>query len=87
MFAIFINKSNNCVVISRGTSLTIYRGQSLSNTDFDQMTKTTGGLISFDNFLFTSKDRNVYLAFADSNQSNPDVLEILFVMKMDIMHC
>ena len=45
-------------------SFTVYRGQGLSQTDFDQLKKTQGGLMSFNNFLSTSLDREVSLAFA-----------------------
>jgi hypothetical protein len=47
------------------------------------MTKTKGGLISFNNFLSTSKNRDVSLAFAETNQDNPDLVGILFIMKID----
>ena len=65
------------------TTLTVYRGQGLSKTDFEEMTKTKGGLMSFNNFLSTSKDRNVSLAFAESTHSDPDLIGILFVMTID----
>ena len=65
------------------TTFTVYRGQGLSKTDFEEMTKTRGGLISFNNFLSTSKDRGVSLAFAESNENNPDLIGILFVMTID----
>jgi hypothetical protein len=68
---------------SSGDVFTVYRGQGLSKTDFDQMIKTQGGLMSFNSFLSTSKDRNVSFAFADSNQCNPDLVGILFVMTID----
>jgi Tfp pilus assembly protein PilF len=61
-------------------SFTVYRGQGMSKTDFDQMTKTKGGLMSFNSFLSTSKDRAVPFAFATSNSNNPDLLGILFAM-------
>ncbi|CAF3584303.1 unnamed protein product [Adineta steineri] len=64
-------------------SFSVYRGQGLSTGDFEQMMKTKGGLISFNNFLSTSKDRDVSYAFAESNQANPDLFGILFVMKVD----
>jgi hypothetical protein len=38
-------------------SFTVYRGQDMSKVDFEQMVKTKGGLISFNNFLSTSKRR------------------------------
>ena len=62
---------------------TVYRGQGLSKADFEQMKETKGGLMSFNNFLSTSKDRAVSLAFAESNQSNPDLVGILFVLTID----
>ncbi|CAF4107723.1 unnamed protein product, partial [Adineta steineri] len=44
-------------------TFTVYRGQGLSTEDFEQMSKIKGGLISFNNFLSTSKDREVSYAF------------------------
>ena len=67
-----------------GATFTVYRGQGISKSDFEQMKKTNGGLISFNNFLSTSKNRNVSLAFAESNQSNLVSVGILFVMTIDI---
>ena len=62
---------------------TVYRGQGMSRADFDQMNKTKGGLLSFNNFLSTSRDYNVSHAFAESNLQNPDLMGILFVMTID----
>ena len=45
-------------------SFTVYRGQGLSPTDFEQLMKTQGGLLSFNNFLSTSQNRDVSLEFA-----------------------
>jgi hypothetical protein len=39
--------------------------------------------MSFNNFLFTSKDRDISLTFAESNLTNPDLIGILFVMTID----
>ncbi|CAF1442116.1 unnamed protein product [Adineta steineri] len=64
----------------------VYRGQGLSTEDFEQMMKMKGGLISFNNFLSTSKDRDFSYAFAESNQTNPDLVAILFVIKVDPSH-
>jgi tetratricopeptide (TPR) repeat protein len=62
--------------------LTVYRGQGLSKTDFDQMMNTKGGLISFNSFLSTSKNRAVSQLFAESNQNGSDLI-VIFVMKID----
>jgi tetratricopeptide (TPR) repeat protein len=62
---------------------TIYRGQGLAKTDFDQLMNTKGGLMSFNNFLPTSKDRNISLSFARNALANADSVGILFVLKID----
>jgi len=64
-------------------SFTVYRGQGMAKEDFEKMTKTKGGLISFNCFISTSKDRAVSFLFAESNQDNPDLVGILFVMTID----
>ena len=42
---------------------TVYRGQGLSPNDFDQLKSSEGGLLSFNNFLSTSKTRQVATEF------------------------
>ncbi|CAF2636615.1 unnamed protein product [Rotaria sp. Silwood2] len=61
----------------------VYRGQGMSQTDFDRMGKTKGGLISFNNFLSTSTDEFLSYAFAESNQDNPDLVGVLFEITID----
>jgi tetratricopeptide (TPR) repeat protein len=68
------------------TTLTVYRGQGMSEKDFEQMTKTKGGLMAFNSFLSTSKVRQVSLNFARRALSNPDLVGILFVMTIDPSH-
>jgi tetratricopeptide (TPR) repeat protein len=67
----------------KGKIFTVYRGQGLTKTSFEQMKETKGGLISFNNFLSTSKDRNVSLRFARNSLPDPDSVGILFVMTID----
>ncbi|CAF3827946.1 unnamed protein product [Adineta steineri] len=62
---------------------TVYRGQGLSKEDFTEMTKTKGGLLSFNNFLSTSKNRDVSLKFTRQAATNPDLVGILFVMSIN----
>ncbi|CAF1305618.1 unnamed protein product [Adineta steineri] len=62
---------------------TVYRGQGLSKEDFAEMTKTKGGLLSFNNFLSTSKKRDVSLNFAQQAATNPDLVGILFVISIN----
>jgi tetratricopeptide (TPR) repeat protein len=62
---------------------TIYRGQGLSKTDFDKMEEIQGGLISFNNFLSTSKDPTVAHGFAHSSLVNPASVGVVFVILID----
>ena len=64
-------------------SFTVYRGQGMSKADFEQMKKMKGGLLSFNNFLSTSKSPDVSLPFAHSTLSNPGLVGVLFVMVVD----
>ncbi|CAF1430855.1 unnamed protein product [Adineta steineri] len=64
-------------------TFTVYRGQGLSIEDFEKMSKIKGGLISFNNFLSTSKDRKISLSFAQHATTNPDQIGVLFVIKIN----
>ncbi|CAF0842947.1 unnamed protein product [Adineta steineri] len=64
-------------------TFTVYRGQGLSTGDFEKMSKIKGGLISFNNFLSTSKVRNISLGFAQNATTNPDQVGVLFIMKIN----
>ncbi|CAF2644176.1 unnamed protein product [Rotaria sp. Silwood2] len=59
-------------------SFTVYRGQGLLQRHFDQMVKIKCRLLSFNNFLSTSLDREVSLAFARNNQNDSDLIGVLF---------
>ncbi|CAF0916877.1 unnamed protein product [Adineta steineri] len=67
-------------------TFTVYRGQCLSKEAFTEMTKTKCGLLSFNNFLSTSKDRDVSLLFALQAATNPDLVGVLFVMSINPTH-
>ncbi|CAF3749177.1 unnamed protein product [Rotaria sp. Silwood1] len=62
---------------------TVYRGQGLSTTAFKEMMQSTGGLMSFNNFLSTSKNRKVPQQFATDALKTPDTIGILFNMTID----
>ncbi|CAF0867678.1 unnamed protein product [Adineta steineri] len=64
-------------------AFTVYRGHGLSKEDFIEMTETKGGLLSFNNFLSTSKNRGVSLDFAQQAATDPDLAGILFVMSIN----
>ena len=62
---------------------TVYRGQGLSPADFEQLMVIQGGLLSFNNFLSTSKYRNVSFDFAQRMIATSNLMGIVFVMKID----
>ena len=64
---------------------TVYRGHGLFHEYFDKMKKSKGGLMAFNNFLSTSYSRDISISFA--RQSSPDLIAILFVMKIDPHLC
>ncbi|CAF4114192.1 unnamed protein product, partial [Rotaria sordida] len=67
---------------------TVFRGQGLSVENFDKMKQTKGGLMSFNNFLSTSENRQVSLKFARKGASkNSDMVAILFIMTIDPNVC
>ena len=66
-----------------GKSFTVYRGQGLLKTDFEKLLKTKGGLMSFNNFLSTSKKREVSLGFAKDALTKTNMVGILFKMTID----
>ncbi|CAF0776354.1 unnamed protein product [Adineta steineri] len=78
--------SEQCDSHQLGKTFTVYRGQGLSKEDFTEMTQTKGGLLSFNNFLSTSKNRDVSLNFAQQASTNPDLVGILFVMSINPTH-
>jgi tetratricopeptide (TPR) repeat protein len=63
---------------SHSDSFIVYRGQGLSQTDFDQLKTTQGGLTSFNSFLSTSLDLAVSFAFAKSSTDDHDLVGVLF---------
>jgi tetratricopeptide (TPR) repeat protein len=67
----------------RSRNFTVYRGQGLSHKDFNQLMKSEGGLLSFNCFLSTSKNRKVSIAFAQRSSKISHMMGILFVMTID----
>ncbi|CAF0882349.1 unnamed protein product [Adineta steineri] len=61
----------------------VYRGQGLMKSDFEKLQKAKGGLMSFNNFLSTSKDKEVSLEFVGRASKEPNKVGILFIMSID----
>ena len=64
-------------------SFIVYRGQGLSETDFNRLKATQGELLAFNNFLSTSCNRETSLNFAGRAIAIPDSMGVLFVMTID----
>ena len=64
-------------------SFIVYRGQGLSKVDFEQLSKTRGGLLSFNNFLSTSKKQEISMRFVQDALANVEMVGVLFVMTID----
>ncbi|CAF4507352.1 unnamed protein product [Rotaria sp. Silwood1] len=75
--------AQQCVELSSSSSFTIYRGQGLPKADFDQLIKTQGGLLSFNNFLSASTKRAVSLNFVRRIVEISDFVGIVFAMNID----
>ncbi|CAF2604474.1 unnamed protein product [Rotaria sp. Silwood2] len=64
-------------------SFIVYHSQGLSQTNFDQLNKRKNGLLSFNNFLSTSTDREVSFNFIHQTIRTSDLIGILFVIKIE----
>ncbi|CAF1516683.1 unnamed protein product, partial [Rotaria sp. Silwood1] len=70
------------------TNFQVFRGQGLSMEDFEKMKKTKGGLMSFNNFLSTSRNRQIsFKNFARPAALNTNSVGILFIMNIDTAIC
>ncbi|CAF5001735.1 unnamed protein product, partial [Rotaria sp. Silwood1] len=63
---------------------TVYRGQGLTEQDFQHLLNTKGGLLSFNNFLSTSTEKQVAMEFVQHTMhKNKDIVGVLFIMTID----
>ncbi|CAF1332917.1 unnamed protein product [Rotaria sordida] len=66
----------------------VFRGQGLSMEAFEKMKKTKGGLMSFNNFLSTSRNREIsFKTFARPAAFDANTVGILFIMNIDTAIC
>ena len=78
-----IKKIHLTQFIDKHQSFTVYRGQQLSKADSEKLMTSKGGLISFNNFLSTSENRDVAYMLAESCSSNPNSVGVLFEIMID----
>ncbi|CAF4882154.1 unnamed protein product, partial [Rotaria sp. Silwood1] len=70
------------------TKFQVFRGQGLSMEDFEKMKKTERGLMSFNNFLSTSRNREIsFNTYAQAAAFHLNSVGVLFVMNIDTNIC
>ncbi|CAM4840682.1 unnamed protein product, partial [Rotaria magnacalcarata] len=65
------------------STMIVYRGQGMTNNQFENLSKCKGGLISFLNFLSTSRNKQISIEFARQAIEKRDLRGIIFRMKID----
>jgi hypothetical protein len=66
-----------------GDYRTVYRGQGMSSNEFKKVKNSQDSLLSFNNYLSTSTDRQVAFMFAESIGDNPALIGVLFHIDID----
>ncbi|CAF4068421.1 unnamed protein product [Rotaria sp. Silwood2] len=70
---------------TNSTTLTLYRGQQMTKQSFERIKNNVGGLLSFNNFLSTTANKNLALIYAGNTFNNEDLTAVLFQMDIDII--
>ncbi|CAF1328992.1 unnamed protein product [Rotaria sp. Silwood1] len=81
-----LHREQESINTTTNTPFQVFRGQSLSLENFEKMKKIKGGLMSFNNFLSTSRNQNVSLELF-ARPADPDSVGILFEMTIDPTLC
>ena len=61
----------------------VYRGQGMDKDTFNKIVVNKGGLMSYNNFLSTSRNRDISIFFAEAASTDIQMVGILFVMDID----
>ncbi|CAF1507377.1 unnamed protein product [Adineta ricciae] len=61
----------------------LYRGQGVVKSEFENICKSVGGLLSFNAFTSTSVESETALTFCPIPPQDPDTIAVLFVMKIN----
>ena len=62
---------------------TVYRGQAVFTDEFEKMRDNSGGLLSFNSFLSTSKDKEQARKFARKSANQPGKTSILYIIDVN----
>ncbi|CAF3618756.1 unnamed protein product, partial [Rotaria sp. Silwood2] len=60
-----------------------YRGQLITNEDFDYLKQIRGSIISMNTFLSTTKSIQVALMYAGRYLNNKDMASVVFIIEKD----
>ena len=69
--------------IDKSSTIIVYRGQGILNAEFPKIMRNEGGLLSFNNFLSTTRDEQIAHMRADSSRDDPELTGILFEIIID----
>ena len=67
----------------KGQKFIVYRGQGVSKMDFEKLEKSQGGLLAFNSFISTSREKETAMYFAKKASLDKGKVAILFVMTID----
>ena len=65
------------------TNTIVYRGQVMTNAEFEKIKQNQNGLLAFNNFLSTTTDPQVALVFVQIDPINPDLTGIFFRIEIN----
>ena len=65
------------------TAIHVYRGQVMSNDEFQSLKNSIGQFITMNSFLSTSLDRRLALSFLTSSTASDDLQRVLFEIEID----
>ena len=69
--------------MQKSQPFTVYYGQGMLNTDFQRLSRNKDGLVSFNDFLLTSTNRQMSLNLAQQPMKNPNFTSVLFHMEIN----
>lgn len=68
---------------NRSIPTTVYRGQEMNKEDFEKLRQCPNGLLSFNNFVSTSANRNVAEMYLPNPAQDPTIIAVIFQIEID----
>jgi len=69
--------------LTQQNRLIVYRGQGISEFEFQKILDNSNGFLSFNNFLITTTDKDLALIYARSARDNHELIGVLFQIEID----